>query len=85
MTLTKNGSNDSARILGLRLLGVLLETEANRRTFTHFFEKPKDLLKQLNEKDKEIHNRFTFYRYLLAAINSLVTSDAAKEQVRRLL
>jgi serine/threonine protein kinase len=81
MTLIKNGANDSARIIGLRLLGVLLETEANRRAFTHFFEKPKDLLKQLNEKDKEIHNKFTFYRYLLAAINSLVTSDAAKEQL----
>ena len=82
MTLIKNGANDSARILGLRVLGMLLDTEPNRRMFTHFFEKPKELLKQLNEKDKEIHNRFPFYRYLLAVINSLVTSDAAKEQVR---
>jgi hypothetical protein len=82
MNLVKNGTTDNARIIGLRILATLLETDANRRAFTHFFEKPKDLLKQLNEKDKEIHNRFTYYRYVLAAVNSLITSDAAKEQVR---
>jgi len=80
LQIIKASSKESEKFVALKILAKLLEDDGNKKTFTLFFERPKELLKYLQEKDITKHS-LPLYKHILECLNALVVSDFAKEQI----